>query len=66
MPLVKMEKSEEGPEVFGLKFQMDLWLLLSMGMEIEDYISDQILELGWKFGIQLCKAVAFQHVSKRR
>lgn len=34
MPLVKMEKSEEGPEIFGLKFQMDVWLLMSMGMEI--------------------------------
>lgn len=35
------------------------------GMEIEDCISDQILELGLRFGIQFCKAVAFQHVLKR-
>lgn len=34
MPLVKMKKSEGGPEIFGFKFQMDVWLLMSMGMDI--------------------------------
>lgn len=34
MPLVKMEKSEEGPERFGFKFQVVIWLLMSMHMEI--------------------------------
>lgn len=32
MPLVKRKKSED-PERFGLKFQMDVWLLVSMFIE---------------------------------
>lgn len=34
MPLVRMKKSEEDPERVGLKLQIDVMLLTSMGMEM--------------------------------
>lgn len=37
MSLVEMEKSEE--ELEKLKFQMDVWMLMSVGLEISSDVS---------------------------
>lgn len=44
--LVKTEKSGESPERFGWKFQMDIAQFISVRMEISDWNSDPMLELG--------------------